>query len=547
MLLLAGLAATIPAVALASTPVADADELSTYVTARAADALGDPARAAQLFANLAVERPEDMSLRRRAIAGAIAAGDMKLAIQLGRGMPIAQTPLDLRLLFVADELRGGSDKKALEILRTRQGIIDSSFLVPFVEAWTLAERRNPRALEVLGQVASGSALARQVDEQRALIYLRLKRPKEAAPFAKAALEAAGGRADRLRLALADGFLEAGDRALALEMLEGPGSALAEGRARIAAGKRTGQGINSSEQAFSELMVGLSLALGRLQDKSLPVAFAQVARYADPSNSGGAILLALLLEDDGRPTDALDILRSINPADPFASQAEDAEIRILIDSNRQPEALRRAREVLAARPSPDAFSRLGLVHVEMENFPAAADAYGRAIQSAATSAGSDELWILRLYRASALEESGNWPEAKAELALALQQQPENPLLLNFLGYGKLERGEDLDAAEAMVRKASALRPDDASITDSLGWAEFKRGRLPQAIATLQRAAAADPSQAEIQEHLGDVLYSAGRRYEARFAWRAALVNAEGEDRERIESKIEIGLNAATAAP
>ena len=516
------------------------------MTARAADALGDPAKAAQLFANLSRERPEDMSLRRRAIVGAISAGDMKLALQLSRGMPIAQTPLDLRLLLVADELHAGHDRKALEILRTKQGIIDSSFLAPFVEAWTLAERRNPRALDALAEVTASSALGAQLSEQRALISLKLRRPAEAAPFAKVALEGAGGRADRLRLALADGFLAAGDRAQALAMLEGAGPALAEGRAQIAAGRPTGQAIDSSQKAFGELMIGLSLALGRMQNKSLPIAFAQVARYANPSNSSGAILLALLLEDDDRPTDALDLLHAIDPADPFASQAEDAEIRLLIDSNRHQEALRRAEEIIAARSGPDAFARLGVVQIEMKNYQAAADAYARAIQLSAGSAGSDEPWMLRLYRASALEESGKWAEAKGELALALHEQPDNPLLLNFLGYGKLERGEDLDSAEAMVRKASALRPDDASITDSLGWAEFKRGRLAQAIATLQRAAQAEPSQAEIQEHLGDALFTAGRRYEARFAWRAALVNAEPEDKGRIQSKIDLGLTPATAA-
>jgi tetratricopeptide (TPR) repeat protein len=517
------------------------------VTARAADALGDPARAAQLFANLARERPEDMVIRRRAIVGAIAAGDMKLALQLGRGMPIAQTPLDLRLLLVADELRAGREKKAVEILRTRQGIIDSSFLAPFVEAWAMAERGNAKALDALGQVTPGSALAGQLNEQRALIYLKLKRPQEAAPFAKVALAGAGGRADRLRLALADGFLSAGDRAQALAMLDGDGPALAQGRVRIGAGKPTGLGIDTADKAFGELMVGLSLALGRLQNKGLPIALSQVARYADPQNSAGAILLALLLEDDDRPTDAIDILRSIDPADPFGNQAADSEIRILVDSGRHAEALRRAQEIIAAKPGPDAFARLGVVHVEMKNFSAAADAYARAIQWSANAASSDEPWMLRLYRAGALEESGKWDEAKAELALALKQQPDNPLILNFLGYGKLERGEDMDAAEAMVRKASALRPDDASITDSLGWAEFKRGRIPQAIATLQRAAAADPAQAEIQEHLGDALFTAGRRFEARFAWRAALVNAEADARTRLQSKIDTGLTTTSAAP
>ena len=539
---LAGLAAP----AWASVPALNDEELSTYVTARAADALGDPARAAQLFANLARERPEDMSLRRRAIVGAIAAGDMKLALQLGRDMPIAQTPLDLRLLMVADELRGGHESRAIEILRTRQGIIDSSFLAPFVEAWALAERRSPKSLEALDRVTSSSALAAQLNEQKALINLKLKRPKEAIPFANAAVAAAGGRADRLRLALADGFLAAGDRPQALVMVEGDGPALAEGRARIMAGKPSGQAIDSGEKAFGELMIGLSLALGRMQNKALPIAFAQVARYANPDNSAGALLLALLLDDDQRPTDALDILHGIDPADPFASQTGDAEIRILIDTGRHQEALRWAQEIIAARPSPDAYARLGVVQIEMKNYPAAAEAYGRAIQYSTGSASSDEPWMLRLYRASALEQSGRWEEAKADLALALKEKPDNPLLLNFLGYGKLERGEDMDAAEAMVRKASALRPDDASITDSLGWAEFKRGRIAQAITTLQRAAQAEPSQAEIQEHLGDALYTAGRRYEARFAWRAALVNADKDEKPRIESKIDFGLSQATAA-
>ena len=544
-LVVAGLAAAVPAAA--TVPAVDSDQLSTYVTARAADALGDPARAAQLFANLSRERPGDMTIRRRAIVGAIAAGDMRLALQLGRSMPIFETPLDLRLLMVADELRAGRHKQAVEILRTRQGIIDSSFLAPFAEAWGLAERRNGRAMEALSQVVPGSALANQLNEQRAFLYLKLKQPKAAASYVEVAVAEAGGRADRLRLALADGFMAAGDRAYALQLLEGDGPALAEGRARIAAGKPTGQAIDSGAKAFSELMVGMSLALGRLKDKGLPIAFAQVARYANPQNSAGAILLALLLEGDERPTDALDILHAIDPSDPFASEAADAEVRMLVDSKRHPEALQRAAEIVAQKPGPDAYARLGVVQIEMKDFAAAADSYARAIHAAASAPSSDEPWMLRLYRASALEESGKWEEAKAELALALKDRPDNPLLLNFLGYGKLERGEDMDAAEAMVRKASALRPDDASITDSLGWAEFKRGRLSQAISTLQRAAAADPSQAEIQEHLGDALYSAGRRYEARFAWRAALVSAEDDDRRRIQAKIDAGLTPTTAAP
>jgi Flp pilus assembly protein TadD len=147
----------------------------------------------------------------------------------------------------------------------------------------------------------------------------------------------------------------------------------------------------------------------------------------------------------------------------------------------------------------------------------------------------------------LESADRWPEARQSLQAALVLAPEQPLILNFLGYAKLERGEDLDAAEAMIRKASALAPDDASITDSLGWALYKRGRFADAISTLQRAAAKDPQQPEIHEHLGDALYSIGRRYEARFAWNAALISAEDDVAARIRLKLAAGLTPATAAP
>jgi Flp pilus assembly protein TadD len=100
---------------------------------------------------------------------------------------------------------------------------------------------------------------------------------------------------------------------------------------------------------------------------------------------------------------------------------------------------------------------------------------------------------------------------------------------------------------MIRKASDLAPDDASITDSLGWAQFKRGKVADAIATLQRAAEKDPDQAEIQEHLGDALYTSGRRIEARFAWNAGLLTAEDDVAARLKAKIASGLSAANAAP
>jgi tetratricopeptide (TPR) repeat protein len=225
-----------------------------------------------------------------------------------------------------------------------------------------------------------------------------------------------------------------------------------------------------------------------------------------------------------------------------------QVRILSDHKRYNEAY-----ALAAAAANDrlagvsAYSRLADVLEAMGRHVEAANAYGRAISLANAQGLKSGMWSMLLLQANALEEANHWPEAKAALQRGLTLSPDQPLLLNFLGYAQLERGENMDAAEAMIRKASELAPDDASITDSLGWAQFKRGKVDEAIATLQQAAEKDPDQAEIQEHLGDALYKSGRRYEARFAWNAALVTAEDDIATRVKAKLSSGLTTANAAP
>ena len=259
-------------------------------------------------------------------------------------------------------------------------------------------------------------------------------------------------------------------------------------------------------------------------------------------------IALLLDSQGRSDEALSLLRGVQEDDPLIAQVRDIQVKILNDDKRFNESFAIASKAAAAPgASPGDFSRLGDVYSAMKRSGNAADAYGRAVAAEKAQGPNSELWTLLLLRASALEDAGRWPEAKQSLEEALTIAPDQPLLLNFLGYAKLERRENMDAAEAMIRKASELAPDDASITDSLGWAEYKRGKLDDAIATLQRAAEKDPEQAEIHEHLGDALYRSGRRFEARYAWEAALITAEDEIAKRVKAKLASGMTEANAAP
>jgi len=243
-----------------------------------------------------------------------------------------------------------------------------------------------------------------------------------------------------------------------------------------------------------------------------------------------------------------LLRTVPANDALAGEVRYVQVRILSNEKRFNEAYQIAASAAAAPGAGvDDYSRLGDLYAAMKRNSEAADAYGRAIDLAKAQGQKDNLWTLDLLRASALEDANRWPEAKQALQAGLALAPDQPLLLNFLGYAKLERGEDVEGAEAMIRKASELAPDNASIADSLGWAQFKRGKVEEAIATLQQAAEKDPDQAEIQEHLGDALFKSGRRYEARFAWGAALITGEDEIAARVKAKLASGLTQANAAP
>jgi tetratricopeptide (TPR) repeat protein len=378
--------------------------------------------------------------------------------------------------------------------------------------------------------------------------LKARRTAEAEPFARRAIGTAGAREDRLRLAFADGFLAAGDRARALTMLDGMGGDSAAARQRTNAGKQSGQAIDTSAKALSEVLTAFAADLARLQRGAPPIGLVQVARFANPQNSSATALLAVLLDGQDRSDEALALLRTIPPSDALAGEVRDVQVRILGNEKRFNEAYQIAAPAAAAPGAGlDDYSRLGDLYAAMKRNSEAADAYGRAIALATAQGQKDNLWTLYLLRASALEDANRWPEAKQALQAGLALAPDQPLLLNFLGYAKLERGEDVEGAEAMIRKASELAPDNASIADSLGWAQFKRGKVEEAIATLQQAAEKDPDQAEIQEHLGDALYKSGRRYEARFAWSAALITGEDEIATRAKAKLASGLTTANAAP
>jgi Flp pilus assembly protein TadD len=191
-------------------------------------------------------------------------------------------------------------------------------------------------------------------------------------------------------------------------------------------------------------------------------------------------------------------------------------------------------------------QLGDILREKKRFPAAVEAYDEAV-ARLHAEGMPERWSLYYSRGIALERSGQWKRAEADLLHALQLKPDQPLVLNYLGYTWIDRGEHLQRALKMIEKAVSLRPDDGYIVDSLGWAHYRLGQYKQAIEYLEKAIELVPDDPTINDHLGDAYWQVGRESEARYQWRQALqFGPEKEEIKPLEAKIARGLGPVVKA-
>ena len=214
------------------------------------------------------------------------------------------------------------------------------------------------------------------------------------------------------------------------------------------------------------------------------------------------------------------------------------------------------ERLAAAPQPaaaplsndrliDLYSTIGRMLSGHKNFAGAADYFSKAI--ALLGKPEKANWDQYYSRAVCFERLNQWAKAEPDFQKAIDLNPNEPLILNYLGYSWVDRNEHIDQALDLIKKAVSLKPDDGYYVDSLGWAYFRMGRFDDAVQQLEHAVelkAADPT---INDHLGDAYWRAGRKLEAQFQWSTALSSKpEPEDVSKIEAKLKDGLPPDPAA-
>jgi tetratricopeptide (TPR) repeat protein len=274
-------------------------------------------------------------------------------------------------------------------------------------------------------------------------------------------------------------------------------------------------------------------------------FAQMSIYLNPSNSSAYELLAEIAADNKLYTEATDYLSKID-----TSQSPDKKIQVTrqiaflqLSAGHPDEAIRILKDLVESQNNVDAQIQIGDIYRSIENFEDALTAYNKAYEMVGNNITAPH-WELSFARGITNERLKNWDAAEKDLKTALMFQPDQPYILNYLGYSWADQGVNLDKAAEMIEKAVRLKPDDGAIVDSLGWIYFRMGQYDKAVIVLERASQLAPTEPEINDHLGDAYWRVGRKSEARFQWsRATSFTKDTDMISKIQTKIDNGLPAA----
>jgi tetratricopeptide (TPR) repeat protein len=334
---------------------------------------------------------------------------------------------------------------------------------------------------------------------------------------------------------------------ALDLLEkafgnDPDPQIAALRADLTAGKPLPYDtVTSARQGIAEVMFTIAAALNGQADDSYTLLYARSAVYLNPGHTEALLMTAGLLDQLQQSELAAEAYGSIPPAHPAYHNAQIGLADALHKLGREDEAIAALKALTESHGDlPVVYLAYGDALRRLERFDESATAYGEALARIGTI--EPRHWSLFYSRGISLERAGDWPGAEADLRKALELNPDQPQVLNYLGYSYVDRGTNLDEALGMIKRAVTAQPDSGFIIDSLAWAYYRLGRYQDAVEPMERASLLEPVDPIVTDHLGDIYWAVGRQLEARFQWRRAL-SFEPEEKEaiRIRRKLEVGLD------
>ncbi|QBR72725.1 hypothetical protein CU048_06820 [Beijerinckiaceae bacterium] len=519
-----------------------------YLAALVAGAERDTVAAATFFREALRYDPRNTKLLERAFVAAISNGNMQDAFGFANRL-LAQDPNN----SLANLALGIKAIKAKQFDAARGYFAKGSgtgqqrdITATLLTAWSYAGSKNTRRALSLVDKLHGDNFGVFKNYHAGLIADVANDQADALKRMKAAYAT-----DKNTLRLVDAYARfmarRGDRDEAIRAYEAFDQILpnhpiiASALADVKAGKPVPPLVADAEQGAAEVLYGLGAAGGQQGDELAAMIYLRLALYLTPHNSLAIITLGDIYERIKQNEQAIDVYEMVRENDPLRTTADIQTGQILEALGRPEEAAKYLARIVDENPkNEDALSALGNLQRAHKQYGEAIATYSRAL--AETSKPAKATWPIYYFRGISYERVKKWPEAEADLVQALALYPDQPLVLNYLGYSWVDQGMNLDEAFNMLRRAVELRPTDGYIVDSLGWANYKLGRLDEAVKELERAIDLKPSDPVINDHLGDAYWRVGRKLEAHFQWNHARdLDPEPDDKVKILRKIEHGLD------
>jgi tetratricopeptide (TPR) repeat protein len=299
-------------------------------------------------------------------------------------------------------------------------------------------------------------------------------------------------------------------------------------------------VSNPREGMAEIFFSTASILNNENLNEEALIYVQQVLYLNPDFVAARLMRGTIYEELERYEEALAEYDGLPKEAPYFRKAQLRKAYTLNAMDKSEEAL----ELLdmLAQEMPDHYQvqlTRGDILMRLKDYEEASQAYGHALDKIGTLKA--EHWPILYARGISYERSDAWKKAEADFLKALEIEPGQPDVLNYLGYSWLTQKTRVDEARAMIEQAVKARPSDAHIIDSMGWALYAVGDYEKAVDYLERAIELMPADPTVNDHLGDAYWRMGRKIEARYQWkRALLFKPEEEQAAELALKLENGL-------
>lgn len=537
----------------------DADGISSFsgafLAARTADVDRDYANAIRLYRKALELEPDNTEIRERLMIASFLSGDftggVELAEKLKSDVSVERITVITRGI---DAIRRGDYAAASTILKYEGPNDLERMMNSLLLAWAkfgsgqkdeaikmVTDLKGPDWFSIFKSYHAGAmaAAAGQTSKARTLLNSAVvdKDGGSTAPdtyiravMALARLEAADGNMQKAMDAIA-----VGDQFINNYV---PLKALSES---LKKGEKPEQQVTTAAQGAAAVLFSVGGALNRQGADEAVSLYLNVAHALDPQSADTLVLLGGLAESSGQPEKAIAFYRQVPETSPLRRISELQLGLTLASTGKVDEARKHLKSLIDSDPKDiRSYLAYGSVLSDAKDYPEMALNYDQAINMVG-QVKDRSVWSLYFQRGIAYERLKQWDKAEPNFKKALELNPDQPQVLNYLGYTWVDMNRNLKEGLDMIKRAVELRQDDGYIVDSLGWAYFRLNRFPEAAAELERAAELKAGDPTINDHLGDAYWRTGREREAVFQWQRALImKPEASEIPKIQEKINNGL-------